>query len=125
MLWNRRDSPRFQPSAWRNSEFGSSLISLRPKAIGSDWEKAIASKRYSFSGRVIKCCKCRPVHSSVLVTSGLSSQLKARLRGGGQFRSVIGAHSPVEILSGLKEGDTVIPHPDETVVDGKEVESRS
>ncbi len=31
----------------------------------------------------------------------------------------------VEIMSGLKEGDTVIPHPDETVVDGKEVESRS
>jgi HlyD family secretion protein len=31
----------------------------------------------------------------------------------------------VEILSGLKEGDTVIPHPDETVVDGKQVESRN
>ena len=31
----------------------------------------------------------------------------------------------VEILSGLKEGDAVIPHPDETVVDGKQVESPS
>jgi HlyD family secretion protein len=29
-----------------------------------------------------------------------------------------------EILSGLKEGDLVIPHPDENVVDGKEIEAK-
>ncbi|HYI97897.1 MAG TPA: VanZ family protein [Bryobacteraceae bacterium] len=64
---------RFQRSVLRNSGCGSSPTLLLLKAIGSGWERAIASKPYLFSGKVIRYFKCQQVHSSEHASSGLCS----------------------------------------------------